>query len=52
MALEERDSKSFAEILAEKTGRDISEFEPPGDFEMPNPADLEIHNADEFYSDE
>jgi len=34
-------SKSSAEILAEETGRDKEEFEPPEDIEYPEPEDLE-----------
>jgi len=34
-------SKSSAEILAEETGRDKEEFEPPEDIEYPHPEDLE-----------
>jgi len=51
MALEERDSKTSAEILAEETGRDVSEFELTEDLEFPDLEDLEEHDADEFYSD-
>jgi len=51
MALEERDSKTSAEILAEETGRDVSEFELTEDLELPDLEDLEEHDADEFYSD-
>jgi len=51
MALEERDSKTSAEILAEETGRDIEEFELSEDVEIPDLDDLEEHDADEFYSD-
>lgn len=51
MALEERDSKTSAEILAEETGRDIEEFELSEGIEIPDLDDLEEHDADEFYSD-
>jgi hypothetical protein len=51
MALEEPDSKTFAEILAEETGRDVSEFEPDDDLEIPDLEDLEEVDADEFYSE-
>jgi len=51
MALEERDSETSAEILAEETGRDVSEFELTEDLEFPDLEDLEEHDADEFYSD-
>jgi len=51
MALEERDSKTSAEILAEETGRDVSEFKLTEDLEFPDLEDLEEHDADEFYSD-
>ncbi len=51
MALEERDSKSAAELLAEKTGRDAEEFELTEDMEFPDPENLEKHDAEEFYSD-
>lgn len=51
MALEERDSKTSAEILAEETGRDIEEFEISEDIEIPDLDNLEEHDADEFYSD-
>jgi hypothetical protein len=47
----EQDSKTFAELLAEETGRDISEFELTDDMEFPDPDDLEEHDADEFYSE-
>lgn len=39
MVLKEDDSTSAAELAAEATGRDVSEFE-----------DLEEFGADEFYS--
>lgn len=52
MSLEEPESRSFAEILAEETGKDISEFQPPEDYELPDPEELETHDAEEFYSDE
>lgn len=52
MALEERDSKTAAEILAEETGRDVSEFELTDDMEFPDPDDLVEHDAAEFYSED
>jgi hypothetical protein len=52
MSLEEPESRSFAEILAEETGRDISEFQPPEDLAIPDLEELDEHDADEFYSDE
>jgi len=51
MALEERDSKTSAEILAEETGRDIEEYVLTEDMEFPDLDDLEEHDADEYYSD-
>lgn len=51
MALEERDSKSAAELLAEETGRDIGEFSLTEDMEFPDPDDLQEHDADDFYSE-
>ena len=51
MALENRDSKTAAELLAEATGRDVEEFELTDDMEFPDPDELEEHDADEFYSD-
>jgi hypothetical protein len=51
MALEERDSKTSAEILAEETGRDIKEFELTEEMEFPDLDDLEEHDADDFYSE-
>lgn len=50
MALEERDSKSAAELLAEETGRDIEEFQLTDEMEFPDPDELEEHDAEEFYS--
>ena len=52
MALEEPDSKTAAEILAEETGRDVSEFELTEDMEFPHPDDLEEHNAEDFYCED
>jgi hypothetical protein len=52
MSLENRDSKTFAEILAEETGRPVEEFEVPDDLEIPDLDDLTEVDADEFYSEE
>ncbi len=52
MALEERDSKTAAELLAEATGMDVEEFEAPEDYDYPELDELTEHDADEFYSDE
>lgn len=52
MALEERESKTAAELLAEATNRDIEEFELTDDMEFPDPDDLEEHNADNFYGED
>jgi hypothetical protein len=52
MALEEPDSRSAAEILAEETGRDISEFQVPEEMDIPELEELEEHDAKEFYSEE
>lgn len=52
MALEEPESKDFAEILAEETGRDVSEFELTDDMEFPELDELNDHDADEFYSED
>lgn len=51
MSLEKRDEKSTPELLAELTGRPVSEFELPDDLELPELAELEEHDADEFYSE-
>lgn len=48
MSLENRDSKSFAELLAEETGRPVEEFELTEDMEFPDPDDLEHVPAEEF----
>jgi len=51
MALEERDYKSTPEALEELTGRPAEEFEADEDLPMPDPDELELHDAEEFYSD-
>jgi len=51
MSLENRDSKSFAELLAEETGRPAEEFELTEDMEFPDPDDLEHVPAEEFYDE-
>jgi len=52
MAIENREQKSFAELLAEETGRDVSEFELTDDMEFPDPDELEEIDAEEFYSED
>jgi len=52
MAIENREQKSFAELLAEKTGRDVSEFELTDDMEFPDPDELDEVDAEEFYSED
>jgi len=52
MSLEESESRSFAEILAEETERDISEFQPPEDIEMPSLDELNEYDAEEFYDED
>ena len=51
MSLEKQDSRPTPELLAELTGRPVSEFELPDDVEIPEIADLEKRDADEFYSE-
>lgn len=51
MALEERDGKTAAELLAEATGRDPEEFEVDEDMEFPDLDDLEEHDPEKFYSE-
>jgi hypothetical protein len=51
MALEERDGKTAAELLAEATGRDPEEFEVDEDMEFPDPDELEEHDPENVYSE-
>jgi len=52
ISLENRDSKSFAELLAEETGRPVEEFELTEDMEFPDPDERERVPAEEFYDEE
>lgn len=51
MALEKPEYKSVPEALAELTGRPADNFEVDEDLPMPDPDELESHDAEEFYSD-
>jgi len=52
MSLEDRDSKTTAEILAEETGRPVEEFELTEEMEFPDPDELTRVSAEDFYGDE
>jgi hypothetical protein len=52
MSLENREEKTAAELLAEETGRPVEEFELTDDMEFPDLDDLEVHDADEYYSED
>jgi hypothetical protein len=45
-------SKSSAELLAEETGRDKEEFEPPEDVDYPDPDELETEDPEKIGQDE
>ncbi|MFB6152277.1 MAG: hypothetical protein ABEJ40_10780 [Haloarculaceae archaeon] len=52
MTRENREQRSFAELLAEETGRDVSEFEITDEMEFPAPDELDEVDAEEFYEEE
>lgn len=52
MSLENRDSKTSAQLLAEMTGRPVDDFEVPEDVDIPALDDLTTVDADEFFAED